>query len=160
MRKAWIITGIIAILFLLMQAIRPEKNLGEMNAPEDLLQVSGVPDTLAVLFINSCYDCHSDHTRYPWYGSLAPSSWLLASHIREGKSNLNFSSWGFLDKAQKISLLERICDECSEGLMPLKSYTLLHRSTILEESETEAICSWAEQESLDILKARDQVKSD
>lgn len=160
MRKAWIITGIVVILFLGMQAIRPEKNLGEMNTPEDLLQVSGVPDTLAVLFINSCYDCHSNHTRYPWYGYLAPSSWLLASHIRDGKSNLNFSSWGFLDRAQKISLLERICDECSEGLMPLKSYTLLHRSTILTESEIGAICSWAEQESLDVLNAQDQVKTD
>jgi len=109
MRRFSIASGLILIILLIMQLFRPERNLGEIDTADDFIQVSLVPDTLARVFLNSCYDCHSDYTNYPWYGNLAPASWILNRHINEGKAQMNFSSWGVLDKAQKISLLDQIC---------------------------------------------------
>jgi len=153
MRRAFLIIGIILAALLLMQLIRPEKNLGKTGGHEDFLLLSRMPDTLARIFLNSCYDCHSNHSNYPWYGNLAPASWMLNSHIKEGKSHLNFSSWGTMDRARKISILDKICIECSEGAMPLKSYLMMHRTASLGPHEIEAICAWSEQAAMEIMKS-------
>lgn len=142
----------IAVL-ILIQFIRPEKNLGELHVETDLMHVSQVPDSLATVFLNSCYDCHSNKTNYPWYGKVAPFSWYLNGHIKEGKAHVNFSSWGIMDKAQKITALDEICEEITDGAMPLKSYLLIHRSSRLSEQDIRAVCEWAESEGLEILNA-------
>ena len=155
MRRFWLVAGGVILVLLLIQFHRPEQNLGEINIAEDFFQVSMVPDTLARTFLNSCYDCHSNNTNYPWYGNLAPASWYLNKHVLEGKAHLNFSSWGLLDKAKKVSMLDEICEECSNGSMPLKSYTLIHRSAGLSAKEIEAICEWSEQEAMNILRSKE-----
>jgi hypothetical protein len=155
MHRAWIFAGIILVVLLLIQLWRPGKNLGEIETAEDFIQVSGVPDTLARIFMRSCYDCHSNRTNYPWYGSVAPASWFLNKHITEGKAHLNFSSWGILDRAQKVSRLNRICDECTDGSMPLKSHLVIHRSARLTPGEIQAICTWTEQEAMEIMNSKD-----
>ncbi len=151
MRRTLIYLILLVAALILIQFIRPENNLGELESETDLVQVSQVPDTLASIFLNSCYDCHSNHTRYPWYGNLAPFSWYLNKHVVEGKAHLNFSSWGLMDKAQKISQLDQICEEISSGSMPLKSYLLIHRSSRLSSHDIMAICNWADSEALEIL---------
>jgi hypothetical protein len=118
-----------------------------------LIQVTGIPDTLARVFMESCYDCHSNSTNYPWYSRIAPASWFINSHVVEGKAHLNFSSWALMDKAAMISQLDDICSECSEGTMPVKSYLWLHPQAELSQDEIEAICNWTETESLRILNS-------
>jgi hypothetical protein len=49
---------------------------------------SEVGNTLA----RACGDCHSNQTSLPWYGHVAPVSWWIHKHIREGRKELNFSS--------------------------------------------------------------------
>jgi hypothetical protein len=149
--RRWLVPGLIIAALIVIQFFRPGKNLGEVETAEAFIQVTAVPDTLARIFMNSCYDCHSNYTRYPWYGSIAPVSWFLNSHVVEGKAHLNFSSWALLDKAAMISRLDDICSECSEGTMPLKSYLWLHPNAELSPAEVEAICNWTEQEALRIL---------
>lgn len=141
----------IAAVLLLIQLIRPGKNLGELATETDFIHVTRVPDTLASVFLNSCYDCHSNRTRYPWYANLAPFSWYLNGHIVEGKAHLNFSSWDLMDKAQKITQLDQICEESSTGSMPLKSYLFIHRTARLSSRDIQNICDWVESESLRIL---------
>jgi len=153
MRRFLIVSGLILAILLIIQLFRPERNLGEIDTADDFIQVSQVPDTLASVFLNSCYDCHSNYTNYPWYGNLAPFSWILKRHIDKGKAQLNLSSWAVLDKAQKISRLDQICDECTNGSMPLQSYLLIHRSAVLGADNIEAICDWAEQESMEIMSS-------
>jgi hypothetical protein len=152
MRKKLIYLVAIVSALILIQFIRPEKNLGEPDTGTDFIHASKVPDTLAGILLNSCYDCHSNRTRYPWYGNVAPFSWLMNRHIEEGKAHLNFSSWGIMDQAQKITQLEQISEEITSGAMPLKSYLLIHRSSRLSKQDRETISKWAESESLGILK--------
>jgi len=144
------LVSVVAVL-ILIQFIRPDKNLGEPDPETDFISVLQVPDTMAIAFLNSCYDCHSNNTNYPWYSNLAPFSWWLNRHIEEGKAHLNFSSWGILDKAQKITQLDQICEEITYRTMPLDSYLWIHRSSKLSEQDIQAICEWAESESLKIL---------
>ncbi|MFC2114837.1 heme-binding domain-containing protein [Bacteroidota bacterium] len=151
MRRIYYYLALFLGVFLIIQLISPEQNLGELDTDDNFLQVSQVPDTLARIFMNSCYDCHSNRTQYPWYGKVAPASWFLNKHVTTGKVHLNFSSWGALDKAQKISKLDGICEECKDGAMPLKSYLLIHKSATLGVNEIRAICEWAEQEAMDIM---------
>ncbi len=46
------------------------------------------------LFLRGCKDCHSNETRWPWYASIAPASWLMQRDVDEGRSHLNVSQWG------------------------------------------------------------------
>jgi len=151
MRKRRIYLVLVVASLILIQFIRPEKNLGGPGPKTDFISVSQLPDTLASVYLNSCYDCHSNNTNYPWYSNLAPISWYLNRHIEEGKAHLNFSSWGIMDKTQKITQLDQICEEITYGTMPLISYLWIHRSSKLSEQEIRAICEWAESESLKIL---------
>ena len=150
-RRIYLVLAVTALI--LIQFIRPEKNMGEPDTETDLIQVSQVPDTLARVFLNSCYDCHSNHTRYPWYSNVAPFSWYMDRHVKEGKAHLNFSSWGIMDKAKKITQLDQICEEITDGAMPLNSYLLIHRSSKLSLQDIRAICEWVESEGLEILTA-------
>jgi len=154
MRKRRIYLVSVVAALILIQFIRPGKNLGEPDPETDFIRVSQVPDTLASVFLNSCYDCHSNNTFYPWYSNLAPFSWYLNRHIEEGKAHLNFSSWGIMDKAQKITELDQICEEITNETMPLNSYLWIHHSSKLSEHDIQAICEWAESESLKILTGK------
>jgi hypothetical protein len=149
-RRLIYLVSVVAVL-IIIQFIRPEKNLGEPDTKTDFIRVSHVPDTLASILLNSCYDCHSNHTHYPWYSNVAPFSWYLNRHVEEGKAHLNFSSWATMDKAQKITQLDQICEEITYGLMPLQSYLLIHPSSSLSEQDIQAVCKWTESEALKII---------
>ncbi len=69
-------------------------------------------------------DCHSNHTRWPWYGRLAPISWILSRDISRGRAKLDFSHWPY--EAHTANQRMEICDAVSDGSMPLKAYTFMH----------------------------------
>jgi len=146
--------GVISLIaaVILIQFFRPERNLGEPGSESDMLIVTLPPDSLAVIFRTSCYDCHSDQTSYPWYGSVSPVSWILNRHIQSGKEQLNFSQFGNLEKNQKIGALADICDVLESGSMPLKGYLLVHREARISEQNLNALCSWTEAVALQLMR--------
>src|ERR1044072_6009077 len=90
-----------------------------------------LPAPVKAILDRSCRDCHTNETRWPGYGYVAPASWLLARDVDEGRENLNFSEWGLLDTdSQRDSLIE-ICRKVTRGEMPLKTYTWIHRAARL-----------------------------
>ena len=56
----------------------------------------------------SCYDCHSNRTRWPWYSHVAPVSWLVARDVHEGREEINFSEWPMFDFDEQDHLLEQV----------------------------------------------------
>jgi hypothetical protein len=89
----------------------------------------------------SCQDCHSSHTTWPWYSRVAPVSWMVSKHVREGREMLDFSGWtNHLPSADDRML---ICDAVSDGQMPLPEYTLIHRKAKLSKQDVALICGWA-----------------
>lgn len=80
----------------------------------------------------ACFDCHSNLVKYPWYSYIAPISWILRSHIKEGKEELNFSEWkGNEDGAEIIENIQK-------GKMPLWEYKLMHPEARLTKAEQES----------------------
>ncbi len=78
----------------------------------------------------ACFDCHSHATRWPWYASVAPASWLLQRDVDEGRRKLNFSNW----RASKEDAGEA-AEEVSEGEMPPWFYLPLHPAAKLTDAE-------------------------
>ncbi len=142
MKRVNIILSALIVLFIVIQFIpsgipeniaEDEKSIAKSN-----LVTGSVLDQLR----KSCFDCHSNQVKLPWYAKVAPSSWLLADHINEGKSNLNFSLWEDYSKREKIGLLEAIRDEVESGNMPLKSYLLIHRDAKLNSEKISSLSKW------------------
>jgi len=125
------------------------------NKPEDdknIVNSGLLSDPVTELIRRSCFDCHSDQTELPWYSRLAPVSWVLANHINEGRSHLNFSEWEGYGEREKISKLEEIKDEAESGGMPLKSYLLMHPEAKMDPEEVLLLVAWAEEVSTKILE--------
>ncbi len=78
----------------------------------------------------SCYDCHSNLTKWHWYSNVAPFSWLVQHDVEDGRSALNFSEW---DRGQPS--LAEVAGAASGGEMPPLQYTLIHPSKSLSASE-------------------------
>jgi hypothetical protein len=145
MKKPWVIILIVlAAAFIVMQFFQPDRNITRAASADDIFFQVETDQLVKKNIVNACYDCHSNHTRYPFYANFAPVSWLLNKHILEGKEQLNFSEWGTYGKREKLKHLSEICDVINSGEMPLRSYTLMHSSAILNEKDKENICAWTE----------------
>jgi Haem-binding domain len=82
----------------------------------------------------SCYDCHSNLTRWRWYSNVAPVSWLVQHDVEDGRGVLDFSEW---DRGQPS--LEKVVGQVSSGEMPPTKYTLIHPSASLSARERERL---------------------
>jgi hypothetical protein len=134
----------LALLFVAIQFVRPVKNLSPAPGPNDITARITVPAEVQQVLVKACYDCHSDHTRYPWYAEVQPVGWWLASHIHDGKQHLNFSQFGAYNEKTADRKLRQITRNVDNGGMPLNSYTWIHRDAILTEAEIKLIDGWVD----------------
>src|SRR6476619_8418710 len=128
-----ILIGII-ILLVLIQFIQPSHNNGTAEAATDITHTIPVPDTVMALLKVSCYDCHSNHTEYPWYSKITPVNWWLNNHINEGKRHLNFSDFTNRTLKRKIKSLDNVAETVDKHEMPLDSYLWIHKDAKLSEA--------------------------
>lgn len=132
------------IILVLIQFIRPENNNGLADTDKDITHYVQVPDTIKSILKTSCYDCHSNHTNYPWYAEISPSSLWLANHIKNGKAELNFSDFSQYTTRRQKNKLNSIAKQVEEREMPLKSYLLLHGNARLSAGQIQLIKDWAD----------------
>ena len=95
----------------------------------------------------ACGNCHSNHTKLPWYGHVMPISWWIKRDVREGTQALNFSDWTTYPARLRRDQLESICGVVSNDRMPPASYTVLHPESRLQAQDKKVICAWAANES-------------
>ena len=127
----------IFIIFILSQFIQVDiKN--EIIHKE--LEIKAPPKIMAI-FKKSCYDCHSNEVKKPWYSKIAPLSWYIADHVNLGKKWLNFSTWENYTNKQKDDKLKGIFRTVYKA-MPLPSYILMHKETALKKEEIKLIREW------------------
>ena len=135
----------IALLMVLIgiQFIRPTRNESDaMGKNEISMHYQIAPEIHAVLK-QSCYDCHSNHTRYPWYTNIQPVGWWMQSHVNEAKQHLNFSEFGTYPEKKAKHKFEEIEDAAANGWMPLDSYLWMHHDAKLTVDQSKAIAEWA-----------------
>lgn len=83
----------------------------------------------------SCFDCHSNEVRYPWYSYLPVVSFAVGRHVAEGRKDLNFSDWETMEERQRNSGLSESYDDIAKGEMPPWSYTLIHKEAKLSPQD-------------------------
>jgi len=134
MKKIFI--SLIAILLLLqfipakIENPQTDKNL-EIKVPAEVMAI----------FKRSCYDCHSNEVKVPWYASIAPASFMIKNHIDLGRKWLNFSTWENYTQKEKDKKLKGIF-RTVYAAMPLSSYISLHKEAKLTKEEITLIRDW------------------
>lgn len=118
--------------------VNPSVDLGQT-----ISATIAVPPEIAGILGRACQDCHSSQTVWPWYSRVAPVSWFLVHHVNEGRRELNLSDWGRYAPRRQDRKLKEICEQVSDGKMPLPTYTLMHPQAKLNAQETKALCEWA-----------------
>ncbi|MEC5143011.1 heme-binding domain-containing protein [Chitinophaga sp. 212800010-3] len=133
----------VLIAFIAIQFIQPARNQNGQALPTDILKTYTVPDSVRDILTTACYDCHSNNTNYPWYVNIQPVGWMLARHIKNGKENLNFSEFGAYSLRRQMSKLRSIQNSIKDGIMPISSYTLIHKNARLTDNDKSLIIDWA-----------------
>ena len=130
----WLSVIVVAVV-LVIQVIPVERNVSTVQPGQSFERTQKVPANVAAILKVSCYDCHSNNTRYPWYSELKPSAWLMARHIKKGKKELNFDEFNDYSKRRKKAKIKSIISQIEKEEMPLKSYLLLHSDSKLTAEE-------------------------
>jgi hypothetical protein len=135
---------IVLALLVIIQFIRPAENHSDKLSANDITLHYPVPDTMLSILKNSCYDCHSNNTRYPWYHRIQPVAWWLNSHVTEGKRELNFSEFASYPAAKQVKKLKATTKAIKEGDMPLNSYLWTHIDAALDQGQKNILIYWAD----------------
>lgn len=133
---------VLALLALLaIQFIRPEKNNDGYESVALFETETKISAKVSAILRESCYDCHSNQTQYPWYAEIAPFSLFLNDHIEDGKKHFNASEWATYSVNKKEHKLEELVEMIEDGEMPLKSYAMLHGD--LSGENKKLLLQWA-----------------
>jgi hypothetical protein len=144
MRAIKITLLVLLIVIIGIQFIQPAPNKSGQVLETDITKTVEVPKNIQAILKSSCYDCHSNNTEYPWYSKIQPGGWWMASHIKEGKSELNFDEFGSYSKRRQQSKLKSIANTIEDGTMPLSSYTFIHKNAILSNKDKTLLLNWTE----------------
>jgi hypothetical protein len=134
----------LVVIFVAIQFIRPARNLGLAKTAHDLTHYVHTPDTVLQILQTSCYDCHSNHTDYPWYVNINPVGMWLRSHINDGKEAINFSDLSGFSKKKLDHRFGDIAEMVEKREMPLWSYTIIHRYAILDSGQITILKTWVD----------------
>jgi hypothetical protein len=134
---------ILIIVFIIIQFIRPAKNSSEEIATNEIAAKFDVPENVRQILNVSCYDCHSNTTKYPWYWHVQPGAWILSNHFNDGKKEVNFSIFSTYPAAKQYRKFKEIGEQVQKGEMPLSSYTFIHRDAVLNARQKQLLEDWA-----------------
>ena len=143
MRKLFRWTVIVlVVLFLGIQLMRPARSNPAVDESQTIEARTQMTPQVKAIFERSCNDCHSNKTVWPWYTNVAPISWWIAGHINEARQLMNLSEWAKLDRDRQDRKLRQICDEVTDGGMPLPSYLPMHPKAKVSDQDKKTLCDW------------------
>jgi len=138
---------LLALLFIAAQIKRPAKTNPPVDESQTIQAHTQMTPQVASILDRSCRDCHSNRTVWPWYSNVAPVSWWVIGHVNDGRQMMNLSEWGSYDQRKQEKKLLQICDEVTDGAMPLSVYTPLHPGSKLTPDDVKTLCDWTKAQS-------------
>jgi len=109
--------------------------------------LSSIPSDARGVLVQKCADCHSDSTHVPWYGNLAPGSWLMERDILKGRKHMNLSHWSELAPDKQEALIAEIVRQTRTRSMPLLQYRLIHWNARITDADIKTLQAWAHADS-------------
>ena len=116
------------------------KATGEANP---VMKGSKVPAEVRSILATKCADCHSMQTKSPFYGHLAPVSWLMERDINRGRQAMNLALWDSYSADQQQTFAAKIVQETREHEMPLLQYRMIHWNSRVTGTEIRTLADWA-----------------
>ena len=146
MKNVKVIATVMVFVFIIAQLFRPEKNSGDIKSIDFFLNSTDTPENVRVILKNTCFDCHSDHTVYPWYNNITPINYWISKHIDDGKKHFNISQsqWSTASLKKKDHKFDELIEMIDTKEMPLKSYTWIHKEANLTDLQRQKIKAWAQ----------------
>ncbi|WP_300672894.1 heme-binding domain-containing protein [Soonwooa sp.] len=144
---------VLLVAFIMIQFFPIDKTNPEINPQMDFVNTKKPPIAIAKIMKTSCYDCHSNETRYPWYADIAPASWFLKNHIDEGRKKLNFSGWATYEPKSQVHKLDECIEMVEKDNMPLESYILGHSDAKLTPEAKKLLLDYFRQVKQDTQEA-------
>ena len=112
------------------------------------------------IFESKCFNCHSSQTTYPWYHKVPVVGRIMDSHIKEGRSHIDFNSgYPFAGHGGPIKDLEEIQKVTEKDEMPPWYYNPFHKNSKLTDEEKKLIVNWSKKSLLKI-KSKGDVKNE
>ena len=135
----------LSVFLVAIQIFQPRRTNPPVAPSRSLSTHVRVPEDVYYALLHSCGDCHSNQTHWPWYGHVAPLSWVITDDVNEGRRHRNFEDWEAQeDPKQANDRLVDICEEIKKQDMPPFSYRLVHKDIRLKLQEIASICSWSQ----------------
>ncbi len=131
-RLALVIIGVVAVVFVLIQFV--PYRVDNPPVKQEPAWNSARTRTLAVA---ACYDCHSNETHTYKWEDVAPLSWWITNHVKEGRDALNFS------ECTRGGGENEAAETIRNGSMPPNYYTWfgLHSNAKLTAAEQQELAS-------------------
>jgi hypothetical protein len=107
-----------------------------------ITQEIDAPINVLSILKTSCYDCHSNETKWTWYSYVAPVSFLVAGDVEKGRKRVNFSEWDKYDEKKKAKKMDGILEMVEEGEMPLSIYTIMHSDAKMDPDKIKILKGW------------------
>lgn len=133
---------VLLVALVIAQFFGPEKNEGDITAVDTFLAETNPPENVRKILSESCFDCHSNSTKYPWYDNITPVNYWLNDHVKDGKKHLNFSDWSTYSVKKKEHKMDELYEEVEKGEMPLNSYTWTHSEANLTQEQISEMVAW------------------
>ncbi len=139
MKRVAVVSGVLAAaIFLALQFVPLEF---PRDNPPATATISGPPEVVDLLR-RSCFDCHSNETRWRWYAYVAPLSWKVTVDVAAGRSRLNLSEWENLRDPFKRRNARQMVERIEKGEMPMQSYAWMHREAQVNEQDLDLLRAW------------------
>lgn len=141
------LSGLFALMALVIQVVPAPYRIETTDAAatQSLEADPSVPEPVKAVLRRACMDCHSEKTRVPWYGRVAPVSWLLARDVEKARQVMNLSRWLQQQPSMRMALAAIACEDMRSGRMPPSSYVMMHGEAKLTRRDIEALCQWSEE---------------
>ena len=119
--------GALFALFALMQLVP----YGRTHAnPPVIREPAWTSPRIRELAVRACFNCHSNETKWPWYASFAPASWMVQYDVEAARSIVNFSEW---NRPYDLALYSG--QSIRTGNMPTMKYRMAHPEANLTDQE-------------------------
>lgn len=125
-------------------------NLGKVNLAYKNINQNYIKKVKPI-FKRTCFNCHGNNTKYPWYYKLPLVKQLLDHDIKEAKAHINFSNnFPFKSKHSPLEDLEEIKEVIDENEMPPFLYKIMHADSKLTKQEITIIKNWIKKSIQDL----------
>ena len=149
----------IALLAISSILIHPFGDVKAQRSDKPLLLDSSFDPQVVATVEQSCQDCHSEKTKWPWYSYVAPMSWMIENDVQRARSHMNLSRWNGYNQDEQQEILLKMAILVRNRAMPLPRYVLLHPEAKLSDVQAAYLYEWArgERKRLKASAARGEV---